>query len=108
MKYELALQLKDAGFPQKYPFYDGETKTQYWGSNIPSADEEHRREIPTSAVYLPSLHELIDACGEGFVSLEQIRGSTTGDWQAYGKGIGFIEETPEEAVAHLWLKLNEK
>lgn len=95
--YELAKQLKDAGFPQ-LATYEG--KGEHWApSNKPDI------------CYFPTLSELIEACGDEFSSL--YRHGDLGSWQAtgyklkedvqYGKdGEGF---TPEEAVAKLWLAL---
>ena len=61
--------------------------------------------------YVPVLHELIEAIGdEWFDSLHCTNG---GDWVAYGgdkKGQGddASGSTPEEAVAKLWLAINQK
>lgn len=85
---ELAQQLKAAGFPS--PLTRG-----------------------TKAIYLPTLSELIGACGERFTLS---KGFTTSDsdldvkvmWSAtdrYYRGEGSI---PEIAVANLWLALNKK
>jgi hypothetical protein len=97
MTYELAKQLKDAGFPLKT------TNFEY-------------KEMVTEAFkindlwYLfPTLSELIEACGDGYFCLEG-----RGRWIAecphstlrtliQGEG-----STPEEAVANLWLELNKK
>lgn len=59
----------------------------------------------------PTLEELIDACGEAFISLE--RPIKEKKWWAEGYGNGYIGiaqdgKTPEEAVARLWLALNAK
>ena len=63
-------------------------------------------------VYLPTLEELIEACGDEF------RGLEVGDWPAEDKShIWYAKSksqviaegsTPEEAVANLWLELNKK
>lgn len=90
--YELAKKLKDAGFPQynHSPEYRGDRLNE--SPNIP---------------YEPTLSELIEACGDGFINLYNF-GSF---WQTNFKD-GMAGETagktPEEAVANLWLKLNEK
>ena len=99
INYELAKQLKDAGFPQvKEPTYG----QGYWYS-----------ENGGEGVYIPTLSELIEACqkGEeansvnlfttrdiGCEAIKQFRFSGS-----YMKGIG---STPEEAVAKLWLQLH--
>lgn len=73
-------------------------------------------------IKIPSLQELIEACGDRFSNLEQMTFEDKevvydwvkeeGTWHAeYQKGITVQEcasgFTPEEAVAKLWLKLNE-
>ncbi len=107
MNYELCKQLKDAGFPQKnieglrtvFSTEDGEF-TKY-----PRYDKPY--------VYIPTLSELIEACGmpsvAGFVSC------TNGEWYAslktkneYGMEYEGKGKTPEESVAKLWLKLKKK
>lgn len=78
MNYELALKLKEAGFPVKWY-------------------------VDNSGYDLPTLSELIEECGEGFkFSLHRfIEG-----WFADTKGHEGKGSTPEEAVANLWLELN--
>lgn len=96
MTYELCKQLKDAGFPQK------------------SAQEHplYIKEYDKEAVQVPTLSELIDACGDDFTNLNRFKEKfqtnrsfpeapyKTGDWYWF--------DTPEEAVANLWLELNKK
>lgn len=99
MNYELALELKNAGFP-----YDWEQL-------------ENLGVMPRSASIqtTPTLSELIEACGEKFVRLEKVAAY----FQAYSniwiygdrdtKGyIAASGSTPEYAVAYLWLALNKK
>ncbi len=95
MNYELALQLKEAGFPQKGKGHFETTKL----------DEPY---------YIPTLSELIEACEDDNFHL--LSGSIVGayiEWQAYTgfarmpKHIG-VGTSPEEAVAKLWLALNKK
>lgn len=100
MTYELAKQLKDAGFPQAKKLGG-----QFLGESM---------EV---LVYSPPLSELIEACGKKLGSLYR---SATGDWMAHTdmawhKDFGLREksmfergDTPEEAVARLWLALNKK
>src|ERR1035441_10591975 len=65
MGYELAKQLKDAGFPQKgdYGFrplvYEGTAQIVNYHRDVPL---EHD-------VYIPTLSELIEACGKQFARL---------------------------------------
>lgn len=102
MTYELAKQLKDAGFPQNG--------------------------TPLNMVNYADLSELIEACGDDFRNLEkhdeeEINMAAILDidsrWTAYGtekerndKRLALIPNyfgsTPEEAVANLWLALNKK
>lgn len=99
MTYELAKELKDAGFPQ--------TRRD---ATI-NADEGDG----VQPLMLPTLSELIEACGEDFDSLDKTPGHISSvKWLAktnYGTrkppehGYG---ATPEEAVARLWLALNKK
>jgi hypothetical protein len=96
MNYELAKELKDAGFPQV-----GESK-QY----LPAF---------TSEVYIPTLSELVEACGDQGFQLEKGRsgwGGSEGNWNASkavdGKLVISSGSTTEEAVARLWLALNKK
>jgi hypothetical protein len=88
--YELARKLKDAGFPQ---------------SELARAQQQAGYDY----VSLPALSTLIEACGEGFgalgrgpnrwVACEYV--SERGEWSNVHEG-----ETPEDAVARLWLSLN--
>lgn len=92
MNYELAKELKDAEYPQPYPLI-GELVT-------------HNGE----QLYIPTLSELIAACGEGFDALHRMTYDVerNGQWQARAALIGISGTTPEIAVAKLWLALNKK
>lgn len=96
MTYELAKQLKDAGFPFK----------------IATAGGEYFEDGQPQYKYLrPTLEELIEACGERFSELHSY---SDGTWQAKSRGSSTSEEgwhdvmdkTPTEAVAKLWLALS--
>ncbi len=100
MNYELAKELKEAGFPQKRAgtFYNPED----------SIDGSFQR------CYAPDLEELLEACGEKFGGLVRLQ---NGRWNAatpvldtgmsYGNPATEIEEAdPISAVAKLWLALN--
>lgn len=106
---ELAKKLKNAGFSQKSDYgyrtyYNGEVGIVNYHRDIPSEND----------VYIPTLSELIEACGDRFGSLERL---AKGEKQWF-KASGWFEpkwtvysfdgETPEEAVANLWLELNKK
>ena len=98
--YELAKKLKEAGY--KFEIAK-DHEPCYWFDNIPFK--------------IPTLSELIEACGDEFYSL--IRSMVINDKGYFwfvksGKPsiddcpILIYGKTPEEAVAYLWLRLNEK
>ena len=111
MNYKLAKKLKDAGFPQK-----GENYWRCKCKECTGGDEEKCKCSDNEYVYVPTLEELIDACGEKNIvlwgckkdnyyasisSYDHIEGTEKMiEAQTYGK-------TPTEAVAKLYLKLNE-
>ena len=123
MEYKLAKELKDAGFPVGYSHDEGI-------GHVPNLDA---REYEKSYFTGVSLSELIEACGDGFGSIEHFREKRfTGfreegaQWLAekryeevvcekctkksinnYPRVVGH-GDTPEEAVARLWLALNPK
>ena len=113
MDYKLAKQLKEAGLKQP----PGETNTKgFWMvENDLSAKELEKMEagdviLSKDVVYIPTLSELIEECGISFGSLMFWEGK----WLAkeslrvnfYGKD--YSGKSPEEAVAKLWLKVNER
>jgi hypothetical protein len=91
MDYELAKDLRNAGFPQGGAGrWIGSPKQIVWRS--------HDR------VYFPTLEELIAACGEKFDALMYREHNKT--WSAAGEDFeagGHL--SPDAAVAHLWLAL---
>ena len=94
MNYKLAKQLKEAGFPE----------IQWSGIRIDGVESEVK-------YHLPTLSELIGACGDEFGELQRDK-DAVGDviFIAIHRSIKDMAEygkTPEEAVAKLWLKLNE-
>jgi len=94
MNYKLAKQLKDAGFESK-------------DSALVSYSESDK-----DGYVIPHLSELIEACGDRFISVR--RNVFKDTWYATAlpeKFFGRVPQakdckTPEEAVAKLWLKLN--
>jgi hypothetical protein len=91
MNYELAKELKSAGFPQGEQARDGDI-------------------LPFNSfgyIRIPTLSEHIEACGKGYFTLQ----SSQLGWEAFrgltnekiGRG-----NTPEIAVASLWLSLQKK
>jgi len=108
MDYELARQLRDGGFPQKeFQFHNG--MTGKWPGDIRPAD------FP----YNPTLSELIEACAEDFDLLcHDVRGvldpmysrgfhRSSRHWSASSwTRKTELGDTPEEAVARLYLALH--
>jgi hypothetical protein len=111
MTYELAKELKDAGFPQ-----EGD------GGFCLDNDCKDDRKTCTCIAYQPTLSELIEACGDEFLALRHAPSRYRGDpesrpmdWQACGGEFRATHwsyqqsgYTPEEATARLWLALNQK
>jgi hypothetical protein len=82
MDYKLAKQLKDVGFPQK-------------GFETWTGDKPHD-------CYIPTLEELIEACGPDLQTLE--RQQRDGTWLALSSGNSFWTSTgttSAEAIARL-------
>lgn len=109
ISYELAKQLKEEGFSQK---------GKYEGKLVYLKDIKQAG-LRIGDVYIPSLSELIEACGDDFRSLEKHYGqigATNHITPWYGAKDVYMDETmvgitgitPEEAVANLWLELNKK
>lgn len=111
MSYKLAKQLKDAGFPQ---YGKGEVSINV---NLLSGETPKEAYERGSYDYVPTLSELIEACGDRFVSLSRSFDDhlKTAYWQAIGlqgeypqvanKNVLSQGDTPEEAVVRLWLAL---
>lgn len=91
MNYELAKQLKDAGFPHTWCSEDD--------CSCLSTEGNH-------TFCYPTLSDLIQVCGDGFVSLN--KGMFPNQWMCLGNGVQIGGSSPEEAVARLWLALNKK
>lgn len=125
MNYELALKLKNAGFPQMGDgfmlmldnpelFEDAEdqTMTRIERSKYVMLGKYNRY---GEDVYDPTLEDLIEACGEcDFVLMKIVGGDPK--WEAKGHQYKNMRwhhiimggKTPQEAVARLWLALNKK
>jgi hypothetical protein len=108
MNYELAKQLKDAGFPQrlaigdKYSLDDARIPKQSFVVENLSEDAKTWADARTK---IPTLEELIEACGSGLYILQR---NTNGTWRCVGAiaaGPQSDFPTPDEAVAHLYLAL---
>lgn len=114
--YELAKELKEAGFPMGSM---GETRCKHTVEkykNLPGSyvcDDAAGRQDGSSCerVYFPTHSELLGAIGDRFRSLFFLEGS----WCAKGMSLGpdrtsfeRFGETPEVALGRLWLVLNPK
>ena len=109
MNYELAKQLKDAGFPQEL--------TSGRRGYLSSGGVPVGADIIAAQCYFPALEELIEACGERLILFE-----TRGTWHASKWGGNYCAdhyiddsldglhkaEKPKEAVAKLWLAIHSK
>ena len=101
MDYELAKQLHDAGFPFQ--------KTSIGFEMV----SEHVRYNESPLAYrVPTLEELIEACGDEFILLKNMM---LDRWYAKGyirkpkikeRHISTYELSPKVAVAKLWLEIN--
>lgn len=108
MNYELAKQLKDAGFPfEKRVEFAGIHDIDGFGTCCYCESTTFGE--GNNAVLIPTLSELIDACGE---ELDEINIYITeelvevhGVNPTYGHDIKTVGKTSEEAVARLWLAL---
>lgn len=102
MNYKTLLKLKDNNFPRS-------KEGKYCQELVVSESETDMRHY--FDLYEPTLSELIEACGKPVMILgheEEKYG-----WQAFNSEDTFACEvgngnTPEEAVANLWLALHEK
>jgi len=104
LNYKDALELKNAGYPQGGKgfglFPDDLTEFPYRG------DEPN---VHKDVVYIPTLSELIEACGDEFNNLEHHTYSTPVPyWECWSVTQMFqaMGETPEQAVKNLWVQLN--
>lgn len=110
MKYELAKELKDNGFPQNSSFSFRDCSKYGRSIEIQFSDEATGEYLCD----LPELSELIEACGEELEYLKkhinawEAKGLKTFEDHIPDKHFRTLGETPSEAVAHLWLALNKK
>jgi hypothetical protein len=116
MKRDLAKQLKLAEFPigayrVGHKFYPMENDLSWTesarrrGIIINAYDLENRFQELRNGYYCPDLSDLIDACGHQFGRLYPVKNS----WMAEsGESEQVaIGDTPQEAVARLWLALHD-
>lgn len=118
MTYDLAKQLKDAGFPQKGNNIRGYIEV---ANDPPYCISSYEHAIKTLSLsqwqgellaYIPTLSELIEACGdrelEFWVRSDHARVRTNDIHDDDGTPTWFEGSTPKEAVAKLFIALNEK
>jgi hypothetical protein len=104
MTYELAKQLKEAGWPQVFEygarFYDGSYDDHWERIWI---DGMLRERADKTCVVKPTLEQLIKACGKHLYELTNLEEE---GWEAHSV-IVFSQKgnTPDEAVARLWLAI---
>jgi hypothetical protein len=98
MEYELAKELKDMGFPQG-------TTVDANRYNHLAPDGNPTAPYLIDCAYIPTLEELIEACGGFAFKLLKLPGER---WFAEESGDNAYGSTPLEAVARLYLALNKK
>lgn len=122
--YKLAKQLKEAGFPQGMGDYLVKNKDEKKHRSFRITEErgyENLLAVGYDLIFIPTLSELIEACGDRFFQLFRWDNDKElqGKWGAVGQlpyydsntadteVFRVDEKTPETAVAKLYLKLNE-
>lgn len=96
LSYQTALKLKEAGFPQKHILVNLNGQMMCLCGSRDEGD-----------VHIPTLEELIEACGEHLFLLH--REIKTKNWAAWGLDKFICDgNTPSEAVANLYLELYKK
>ena len=113
MEYALCKKLKEAGFPQRESDVGDFDLCQH------NNGELHDRNEECEVIIVPTLEELIEACGEEFGDLSFAVYENDGteenpkrNWLALPKPNGIartahVGNSPSEAVANLWLALNQ-
>lgn len=107
MNYELAQELKDAGFPQ---LGNGQRECQH---TVNGYDHTKLNGTECDSTYYPTLSELIEAC-VGYFCLFELRYWSNKHltmhwwataWDTKDKNYDTGGTTPEEAVTRLWLEV---
>ena len=93
MDNELARELKEAGFPQAIHYNSGGV------ADCLETDANGKTHI----VSIPTLEELMEACGAAFHSVGRVSYTP---FLARGQIVQATGQTPIEAVARLWLALH--
>jgi len=103
LSYKDAKELKDAGFPQGEP--------NSWSVQFADRPKQEIKGNPFEE-YIPTLSELIEACGDDFSHLKKLETSwiavTHSAFDENGNNFEEFGKTPEQAVKNLWIKLNKK
>jgi hypothetical protein len=109
MNYELAKQLKDAGYPMKTESMLSPSLPDRAG--FLKLDNRSYINVGDNWYAVPDLSELIEACRDVFAGVKRER--PNGTWYAFSFGTSFSTgviaesmKTPEDAVARLWLALH--
>lgn len=120
LSFELCKKLKTAGFPQETQwivYYLSSPSTSVNNRDYYALCDVDLGLLPVQdSVACPTLSELIEACGDGFENLYQYRatskwacsvvesclGCNPEGWDEQGT----VGDTPEEAVANLYLALH--
>ncbi len=121
ISYEIAKKLKEIGFSQKgdsrFCFTEGNPSAftfeiEYWHNGT---EVDRKMLFPENPIYIPLLSELIEACKKTGWDRHFEMGGCESWWavlrnETNQKAIVPVQlgETPEEAVANLWLKLQDK
>lgn len=116
LDYSLCVKLKEAGFEH------GKSGNCYGVHLNPLSGKveiwEECNEFNTdidydSFVYIPTLSELIEACGDGFYAMDRRVNDGEIEWRCnpddhptMGGPADSYGKTPEEAVCRLWICLN--
>lgn len=116
MTYELAKQLKDAGFEMMQEPVD-------YSNGKPNREQMRLTNNDNDWFLLPTLSELIEACGDELNTLlkfDNFKNPYTWVASTHSPCANYFEDfkednclfgegsTPEEAVAKLWLTINKK
>lgn len=107
MDYKLLKELKDAGFP--FVAIDQVVANSPEGRDLVYQDKAFYFDRGVALYKFPTLSELIEACGKNPITLKRI-GVVDNQWRAEcydppKKWLFEDAETPEEAVANLFIAL---
>lgn len=117
MNYELAKDLKEAGFPQDMPL-DFRGGARYYADDSELVKLYGIDILPEKWTKIPILSELIEWCGDRFISLSVYNHNGVKDGLYHAEGweeedrydvvVHRSGKTPEEAVARLDIAIHKK